>query len=153
MHSADFRVEKMDLESYLGRIKDLGQALKTHSTEFSELAEEIEQVCVRVLLSPYLTFTLGTWPVSLSQLQNTDFSFIVNWVGKEIALAADEDAEGILKRHNFLSLEQQILKEKLECLSQRYEEDRETALTVRHTHKHTHVMLFYPRGDQKCISI
>ncbi|CDQ98237.1 unnamed protein product [Oncorhynchus mykiss] len=50
-------------------------------------------------------------------------------VGKKIALAA-EHAESMLKLQNFLSLEQQILKEKLECLSQRYEEDRETALTL-----------------------
>ncbi|KAK6302886.1 hypothetical protein J4Q44_G00272410 [Coregonus suidteri] len=99
MHSADFRVEKTDLETYLRRIKDLGQALTAHSPEFRELAEEIEQI------------------------KNKDFSFIVNQVGQEIAHAADED---MLK---FLSLEQQILKEKLECLSHRYEEDRETALT------------------------
>uniref|UniRef100_A0AAZ3S414 DRBM domain-containing protein n=1 Tax=Oncorhynchus tshawytscha TaxID=74940 RepID=A0AAZ3S414_ONCTS len=54
MHSADFRVEKRELESYLGRIKDLGQALKTHYPKFSELTEEIEQLeelqCVRVFL-------------------------------------------------------------------------------------------------------
>ncbi|KAM9427988.1 uncharacterized protein ACWYII_019261 isoform 2-T2 [Salvelinus alpinus] len=106
MHSADFRVVKMDLESYLGRIKDLGQALTTHYPKFSELAEEIEQ------------------------LQNTDFGFIMSWVGKKIVLAADEVPESMLKLQNFLSLEQQILKEKLECLSQRYEEDRETALTL-----------------------
>ncbi|XP_055739787.1 uncharacterized protein si:ch211-91p5.3 isoform X2 [Salvelinus fontinalis] len=106
MHSADFRVVKMDLESYLGRIKDLGQALTTHYPKFSELAEEIEQ------------------------LQNTDFGFIMSWVGKKIALPADENPESMLKLQNFLSLEQQILKEKLECLSQRYEEDRETALTL-----------------------
>ncbi|XP_036822278.1 uncharacterized protein si:ch211-91p5.3 isoform X2 [Oncorhynchus mykiss] len=105
MHSADFRVEKRELESYLGRIKDLGQALKTHYPKFSELTEEIEQ------------------------LQNTDFSFIMSCVGKKIALAA-EHSESMLKLQNFLSLEQQILKEKLECLSQRYEEDRETALTL-----------------------
>nr|XP_046215262.1 uncharacterized protein LOC124041575 isoform X2 [Oncorhynchus gorbuscha] len=107
MHSADFRVEKGELESYLGRIKDLGQALKTHYPKFSELTEEIEQ------------------------LQNTDFSFIMSCVGKKIALAADNKVpESMLKLQNFLSLEQQILKEKLECLSQRYEEDRETALTL-----------------------
>uniref|UniRef100_A0AAZ3RJA2 DRBM domain-containing protein n=1 Tax=Oncorhynchus tshawytscha TaxID=74940 RepID=A0AAZ3RJA2_ONCTS len=106
MHSADFRVEKRELESYLGRIKDLGQALKTHYPKFSELTEEIEQ------------------------LQNTDFSFIMSCVGKKIVLAADKIPESMLKLQNFLSLEQQILKEKLECLSQRYEEDRETALTL-----------------------
>lgn len=35
MHSADFRVERKDLELYLERIKELGQALETHSLNFS----------------------------------------------------------------------------------------------------------------------
>ncbi|KAK6310991.1 hypothetical protein J4Q44_G00190460 [Coregonus suidteri] len=114
MHSADFRVERKNLELYLGRIKELGRALETHSPELRELAEEIEQ------------------------LQNTDFSFIVNQFGKNRAEgkaagnAADEGKifEDMQKLQKFLSLEQQILKEKMECLTQRYEEDRETALTV-----------------------
>uniref|UniRef100_A0A8C7M1D4 Uncharacterized protein n=1 Tax=Oncorhynchus mykiss TaxID=8022 RepID=A0A8C7M1D4_ONCMY len=58
MYSDDFRVERKDLELFLGRIKELGQALETHSPELRKLAEEIEQ------------------------LQNTDFSFIVNQFGK-----------------------------------------------------------------------
>ncbi|CAB1326559.1 unnamed protein product [Coregonus sp. 'balchen'] len=95
-------------------VAKLGRALETHSPELRELAEEIEQ------------------------LQNTDFSFIVNQFGKNRAEgkaagnAADEGKifEDMQKLQKFLSLEQQILKEKMECLTQRYEEDRETALTV-----------------------
>ncbi|KAJ8011731.1 hypothetical protein DPEC_G00061300 [Dallia pectoralis] len=102
MHSADFRVKRMDFDNYLETIKQLGSALEEHSPFFSELAEEIKQ------------------------LQNKDFSSIMNGVGQDNTRSTEE----MLKTERFRSLEQQMLKEKLECLSQRYEEDRETALTM-----------------------
>ncbi|KAL0966360.1 hypothetical protein UPYG_G00294350 [Umbra pygmaea] len=102
MHSADFRVKRMDLETYLRQMKALGHALENDCPDLRELAEEIDQI------------------------QNKDFGFMVNRVESDSPAASTED---IRKMEQFLSQEQQILKEKLECLSQRYEKDQETALT------------------------
>ncbi|XP_010889019.2 uncharacterized protein si:ch211-91p5.3 isoform X1 [Esox lucius] len=102
MHSADFQVERKDLDDYMARIKNLGLALEKQAPLFSKLAEEIEQ------------------------LQNINLSFNMNEGGQD----STRSPEDVRNMERFLSLEQQILKEKLECLSQRYEEDRGTALTV-----------------------
>ncbi|CAB1317300.1 unnamed protein product [Coregonus sp. 'balchen'] len=53
----------------------------------------------------------------IEQIKNKDFSFIVNQVGQEIAHAADKDIEDMLNLQNW------------SVCPNRYEEDRETALT------------------------
>lgn len=48
MHSANFRVNVEDLKNYLGRIRDLGEALEHHDPEFKGLAKDIDEVSVCV---------------------------------------------------------------------------------------------------------
>ncbi|XP_071763599.2 uncharacterized protein LOC139918195 [Centroberyx gerrardi] len=106
MHSATLQVKPEDLHDYLDHIRALANALEEQFPEFFEsLSKEIDE------------------------LQNLDFSLVLH-----AAQAADQEHHTHLSSQDVLNMELQSLKEKMECLTQLYEEDRQKMPTPEELH-------------------
>ncbi|KAG9349589.1 hypothetical protein JZ751_028037 [Albula glossodonta] len=97
MHSSDMKVAKKDMETHLKKIRELAKVLQDYCPELKDLQEK------------------------LIQLQKVDLNIMLE--------GPDSSREDIIKNildvQKIQDLEQQVLKEKIECLASRLEEDKE----------------------------
>ncbi|KAJ8350406.1 hypothetical protein SKAU_G00255360 [Synaphobranchus kaupii] len=96
MHSADMKVAKKDMEKHLRTILNLVKHLQAHAPELGELEEEI------------------------SQLEKTELNIMVE--GQDTSRVDIKNLVNVQKMHD---LEQQVMKEKIDSLASRLEEDKE----------------------------
>ncbi|XP_030219504.1 uncharacterized protein LOC115548798 isoform X5 [Gadus morhua] len=102
MHSANFAVTAEDFQDYMGRIRALGEALGEKVPEFQSFSKD------------------------MAEIQNINFQL---HFGRDPGIHFQGPSTDKYDVTSILNMELKIMKDKMECLSQLYDADREDMLT------------------------
>ncbi|CAL8322518.1 unnamed protein product [Arctogadus glacialis] len=102
MHSANFAVTAEDFQDYMGRIRALGEALGEKVPEFQSFSKD------------------------MAEIQNINFQL---HFGRDLVIRHQGPSTDKYDVESILNMELKIMKDKMECLSQLYDADRENMLT------------------------